>query len=199
MELFTMQLGELATNCYLLTKDGRAAVIDPGGDGPYILRWLDERGLRLEAVYLTHGHFDHVGGVHDLYLKTGCRVYLNTLDESLPAELTAGPLIWTDKYADGDTVQILDAPFQVLGTPGHTPGSVCLLGEGMLFSGDTLFEGSCGRTDFPGGSVAQMNASLRRLAALPGDWRVLPGHGGETTLTRERADNFFMRNAVRTC
>ena len=111
----------------------------------------------------------------------------------MPPQMTAGTLYYTDLYAEGDRVQVAGVTLKVLHTPGHTPGSVCLLCEDVIFSGDTLFAGSCGRTDCPGGSTSQILSSLRRLAGLPGDYRVLPGHAEETTLSRERQYNPFLR------
>ena len=111
--------------------------------------------------------------------------------------MTAGPLFYSDLCGEGDAISVGALTFRVLETPGHTPGSVCLLCGGALFSGDTLFQGSCGRTDFPGGSAEAMYASLRRLAELEGDYRVYPGHGGETSLDVERRYNPYLREAVR--
>ena len=113
-----------------------------------------------------------------------------------PARASDGRLYYTDTYADGDTVEVGSLRFTVLETPGHTPGSVCLLCENVLFSGDTLFAGSCGRVDLAGGVPAQMGASLKRLAELPGNYAVLPGHGPATTLDAERADNPYLREAM---
>jgi glyoxylase-like metal-dependent hydrolase (beta-lactamase superfamily II) len=125
-----------------------------------------------------------------------CPVWLCEADTVLPERLTAGPLYYTDTYADGDTVEVGSLRFTVLETPGHTPGSVCLLCENVLFSGDTLFAGSCGRTDFPGGSMEKMMASLRRLGQLEGDLRVLPGHMEASTLDRERRWNPYLLQAM---
>ena len=111
----------------------------------------------------------------------------------MPPQMTAGPLFYTDTYGDGDLITTAGLTLQVIHTPGHTPGSVCLLCEDALFSGDTLFAGSCGRTDVPGGDFSQIQRSLQRLAALPGDFRVFPGHAESSTLQRERQYNPFMR------
>ena len=110
----------------------------------------------------------------------------------MPPQLTAGRLYYTDTYQDGDKLTLAGTGFTVLRTPGHTPGSVCLLAEDVMFSGDTLFAGSCGRTDLPGGNASRMKASLARIAALEGDYRVLPGHGGVTTLEHERQNNPYL-------
>lgn len=195
LKLHTLPLGAYQTNCYILHQEGASScvVIDPGYTPEVVLSFLDGQGLTLEAILLTHGHFDHVGGVRDLAAETGCKVYLNPNDLSMPPRLTAGPLYYTDTYSEGDTITPAGISFQVLSTPGHTPGSVCLIAENFLFSGDTLFAGSCGRTDLPGGSTSAIRASLRRLAALPQDYSVHPGHGESTTLAWEKQYNPYMR------
>jgi glyoxylase-like metal-dependent hydrolase (beta-lactamase superfamily II) len=147
----------------------------------------------LAAILLTPGHFDHVGAVKDLVADTDCKVYIHEYELSLPASLTAGPLYCTNVYGEGDVLQLAGLTIRVLHTPGHTPGSVCLMIEDNLFSGDTLFRDSCGRTDLPGGNPTEIFQSLRRLAALEGDYRVLPGHSMETTLEDERQYNPYLQ------
>lgn len=194
MDFFALPLGPLQTNCYILPGEGgHCLVVDPGDEADVILRFLEEKKLALEAILLTHGHFDHVGAVRELAADTDCRVWICAEDLSQPATMTAGPLFYTDTYAEGDELTLAGLTFRVLHTPGHTPGSVCLRFGEDLFCGDTLFAGSCGRTDFPGGSPAQMRASLNRLAQLPGTLRAHPGHGGSTTIAEERMFNPFMR------
>lgn len=195
LTLHTLPLGAYQTNCYILHQEDSSScvVIDPGYTPEVILDFLAGKGLNLEAILLTHGHFDHVGAVRDLAAETGCQVCLNPDDLSMPPRMTAGPLYYTDTYSDGDTLSPAGIPFQVLSTPGHTPGSVCLIAENYLFSGDTLFAGSRGRTDLPGGSTRAILESLRRLAALPQDYSVHPGHGESTTLAWEKQYNPYMR------
>ena len=195
LTLHTLPLGAYQTNCYILHQEDSSScvVIDPGYTPEVILDFLAGKGLKLEAILLTHGHFDHVGAVRDLAAETGCQVCLNPDDLSMPPRMTAGPLYYTDTYSDGDTLSPAGIPFQVLSTPGHTPGSVCLIAENYLFSGDTLFAGSRGRTDLPGGSTRAILESLRRLAALPQDYSVHPGHGESTTLAWEKQYNPYMR------
>lgn len=194
MHVLTMPLGAYQTNCYLVWQEGckRCLLIDPGYVSPAVMQQLTQRDLHLEAILLTHGHFDHVGGVRALAEATGCRVFLCKEDAALPEAWTGGPLYYTGFYAEADHLTIADLAFTVLHTPGHTPGSVCLLFDEALFSGDTLFAGSCGRTDLPGGNSAQIMNSLARLAALPGDYPVFPGHGESTTLSQERQNNPYM-------
>lgn len=194
MEITTLTLGDYMTNCYIFRKaaSSRCCIIDPGYEAQQILSFLRSNQLEPEAILLTHGHFDHVGGVRELAAETDCAVYLSAADLELPPMMTGGRLYHTHLYPASGQLHLAGLDIRVLPTPGHTPGSVCLLVEDTLFSGDTLFQGSCGRTDFPGGSWAQITASLKALAALPGDYRVLPGHGGETTLDEERRSNPYI-------
>ena len=190
-----LPLGAYQTNTYLVWDEASSScvVIDPGYQAETILREVKALGKEISAIFLTHGHFDHVGAVRDLVAEVGCPVYLNEADLTMPAQLTAGPLYYTNTYAEGDFVDAAGLSFKVLHTPGHTPGSVCLMCENVIFSGDTLFWGSCGRTDLPGGSWTTIRASLLRLADLKGDFRVYPGHGDETTLDFERKMNPYMQ------
>ena len=198
MTIHTLPLGAYQTNCYILYDDDRAEclVIDPGYEPERVLEKAEALGKRPAAILLTHGHFDHVGGVKTLAAETDCRVYLHEADLSMPRQMTAGPLYYTHTYGEGDTLNLAGLKLQVLHTPGHTPGSVCLMAEDALFSGDTLFEGSCGRTDLPGGDTATILASLTRLRKLEGDFRVYPGHGPSTTLSEERRFNPYLRGIL---
>ena len=199
MKLHTLTLGSYATNCYILWNEESNAclVIDPGYEPERVLDTVAGLGLTVEAVLLTHGHFDHVGGVRQIAADTDCRVFLNPADTAMPPRLTAGPLYYTDTYTGGQQLTLAGLSFSVLSTPGHTPGSVCLLFDGDMFSGDTLFAGSCGRTDLPGGSYRQIKESLKQLAQLSRDYRVHPGHGESTTLSAEKASNPYLTGGLR--
>ena len=193
MKIFTMPLGDYQTNCYLVwDEEKNCAVIDPGYEAARILAKLQAEGLTLRAVLLTHGHFDHVGAVKALAEKTGASVWLNEKELNLPPFLTAGSLYYTDGYAEGDLVAVGALNFSVLETPGHTKGSVCLRCGDALFTGDTLFAGSCGRTDL-GGSWQEMEQSLRRLRQISENLQVFPGHGPASTLDAERRSNPYFR------
>lgn len=194
LKIHTMTLGLYQTNTYIIhdADSKTCCVIDPGYQADAILDELEEAGLELEAILLTHGHFDHVGAVRDLVAETGCRVFIHTADLTLPPMFTAGKLYYTDTYAEGSELRLAGLSIHVLHTPGHTPGSVCLLAESSLFSGDTLFAGSCGRTDI-GGDWATILSSLNRLKKMEADFTVFPGHGESTTLAREKRYNPYMR------
>ena len=194
LKVHALTLGAYQVNCYIIhdEKSPFCCVIDPGYEADTILDKLSELGLTLEAILLTHGHFDHVGAVRDLAADTGCQVWLCAEDLALPTNLTAGPLCYTNTYAEGTGLHLAGLDISVLQTPGHTPGSVCLIMEDTLFSGDTLFAGSCGRTDLPCGDSRAMRDSLRRLAALSENYRVCPGHGPSSTLNREKQTNSYL-------
>ena len=193
LNIHTLTLGLFQTNCYIVHQDGsdRCVVIDPGYDAKKILSFLKEKNLQLEAILLTHGHFDHVGAVNDLVADTDCRVFLHPLEHTMPHAITNGKLYVTDGYEPKFSVAGMDVT--VLHTPGHTPGSVCLIIGDIMFSGDTLFARSCGRTDLPGGDWATIQTSLRRLAELPVDYQIFPGHGESTTLAQEKQFNPYLR------
>ena len=194
IKIHKLALGLYQTNAYIIHDEASktCCVIDPGYEAPTILREVNHLGLTVEAILLTHGHFDHVGAVKDMVAETDCDVYICDGDLSLPPMFTNGKLYYSHTYAEGDVLHLAGLEITVLHTPGHTPGSVCLVCENMMFSGDTLFEGACGRTDI-GGSWPQIQSSLARLAGLDTDYIVYPGHGGSTTLAMEKRYNPYMR------
>lgn len=190
--------GALRANSYLVTADGASAVlIDCGGEEP--LAEAERRGLRVAAVLLTHGHFDHIGGCAAAKrrgIPVGCAAAEERLIAAQPAfaaqlGLRVPPFTPDFTFSGGDSLAYGGLTFRVLATPGHTPGGVCFACGGALFTGDTLFAGSVGRTDLPGGSAAELRESLRMLFALEGDYTVYPGHDTATTLAYERKYNPF--------
>ena len=195
MKIITITGGSLYTNCYMAFAENSdtCVLIDPGFDAEQILEKVRAQGKTVEAIFLTHGHFDHIGGVKEIAPQTGCKVYIHEADLGLPSQLTVGTVPATDHYDEGDTVTAAGLTFQVLHTPGHTPGGVCLLCEEAMFAGDTLFAGTCGRTDLPGSSPRQMRESLSRLAKLEKNYRVLPGHGIYSTLDMEKRTNPYLQ------
>ena len=197
MELKTFPIGSLQTNCYMVWEDGSdtCILIDPGYEPELLLEQVRLQRKTLEAILLTHGHFDHVGGVKPIAAETGCKVYICAEELRQPLRYSDG-LHYTDTVAEGDVLHLAGLTLQVLHTPGHTPGCVCYLCGDTLFSGDTLFAGTCGRTDLPGGDFKAIQASLQRLAALEGDLRVLPGHGMASSLDIERRYNPYMQERI---
>jgi glyoxylase-like metal-dependent hydrolase (beta-lactamase superfamily II) len=189
-----------ASNCYLLTADGKTAVaIDPAQ--PRILREAEARGLQVKFVLLTHGHFDHIGGCAALQsagAKIGCSetekplaLGKDNLGEAHGAPVPAFSVDFTVR--GGEELRLCGIDFRVIATPGHTAGSVCYLAEGALFTGDTLFAGSVGRTDLPTGSGGALVQSVKALYATAGDYSVYAGHGADTTLEYERKNNGYIR------
>ena len=204
MTLRTLCLGELDTNCYIIWDDNRVAmVVDPADEAEKILAVIEAERLSVSAVVLTHVHFDHLLAAEEVCAATGAPLYVGRGDEDAltdsvrnlsgvfqmcaPVSLKADRLL-----CDGDELTVGDLSFTVLETPGHTPGCICLIGEGVLFAGDTLFYDSIGRVDFPGSDVPSMLASLRRLATLPAELMVYSGHGPATTIGREVEQNPYM-------
>lgn len=194
--------GQLGTNCYVVYDETkRCVIVDGDGDGQAVMDFIRREGLTCEMILLTHAHFDHIGAAQAFKRAYGCDICLGALDADLLGDpwrnlsaMMGEPFGFAaDRlFQDGDTFTVGTMHFTVLLTPGHTQGSVCYVVDTLLLSGDTLFAGSCGRMDFPTGSQAQMSQSLRRLAALDGDYTVLPGHEGSTTLSRERRVNPYL-------
>jgi hydroxyacylglutathione hydrolase len=212
MILETFPVGPLRCNCTILGDEAthEAIVIDPGDNIPEILSRLRKHGLTLRQIVITHAHIDHVGGAALLKTATGAPVFLNQQDLGLldAMEMQAGWLgVATPEVAppdasaeDGLTIGLASLPGQVIHTPGHTQGSICLLfpTQDLLVAGDTLFAGSIGRTDLPGGDGRQILRSLRdRLLVLPDTTRVLPGHGPQTTIGEERQSNPYLQPQFR--
>jgi glyoxylase-like metal-dependent hydrolase (beta-lactamase superfamily II) len=204
MEILCVPVGPLQANCYLVWDDANAAMaVDPGGEPDALARLVEKKGLRLEAILVTHGHFDHVEGVKGLAEATGARVYCSVqvrpvLSGSQGCSATGYPVPSLGEPAieaveDGATVKVGGMTATVIATPGHTPGDVTYEIGGALFCGDLLFRRSVGRTDFPGGNFPQLLGSVARLVKLyPADTAVYPGHMDSTTLGEELAHNPFL-------
>ena len=204
LQIKRMQVGQIGTNCYLLEDpDAKlCAVIDPGDNADGIDREIRKAGLSLSMILITHGHFDHVLAVPGLLAKwPDIPVYVHKQEVNWEGKgdqyMLLGPVPNIKTVGEGDVIDFSGHPIQVLHTPGHSPGSVCYLVGDILFAGDTLFAGSCGRTDFIGGSVSQILMSLKRLAGLEGNLRVCPGHDRLTSLDAERTGNPFVLQALR--
>ena len=198
MIIQSMVVGPVGTNCYLLGDGAVCALIDPGDNARGVAEMVKASGMEPAAILLTHGHYDHRDAVPELLERyPGLPVYLHRKERTGGGPSTryfyGGDAV---EYGQGDTVSIGSLTVQVLETPGHTAGSVTLLADRAMFAGDTLFAGTCGRCDLPGGSLGDMFASLKRLALLEGDYAVYPGHGPATTLEEERRHNPYMRQAM---
>lgn len=198
MEIKRIPVGPIGTNCYIFTDGaGHGAIVDPGAEGAKLLALAREMDITVDAILLTHGHFDHTGGAEVLHTALGCPVYLHPLDKAqLGVDIMPALKCPITEYSDGDTVQVGDIAVTVIHTPGHTPGGVCLLAEDALFAGDTLFKSSMGRTDLPCGNYETLMASLKRLGELEGNYAVLPGHEGTSDLNAERASNYYLMEAM---
>ena len=207
MERRSMPLGAIGANCVILWEDPAAAwIVDPGAEPEVLNAFLEKKGLTPALVLLTHGHFDHIGALDGLLTRhPGLPVHIGPGDVPMighpqnawPPDYDAvkKPASLVADLVDGATLTAGGLKMQVIATPGHTPGGACFLfaEQKLLLTGDTLFEGSCGRTDFPGGSRSQLDASLRRLAGLDPELTVVPGHGSLTTIAREVASNPFLQ------
>lgn len=196
----SVTVGPVETNCYLFGDEaaGVGVIVDPGENPELIKKMIDDSGIRIEKILLTHGHFDHRDGVSGLKALIGeVPVYLQENDkagEGKPVRyFYDGEVI---SYGEGDTISVGGAVLTVLETPGHTAGCVCLYTEGHLFAGDTLFAGTCGRCDLPSSSFEAMLRSLGRLSQLPEDTMVYPGHGHATTIGKEKKFNPYVRQAM---
>lgn len=196
MRIHPMRVGMIQTNCYILWEEAekKALIVDPGADGEKILKWVAGEGLTPEAILLTHGHFDHTGGINLIQKRTGIPLYVHPADViMLPRSVNRAEVI---ALGDGETLHLAGLALKVLHTPGHTPGSVCFLSGDTLLAGDTLFAGTIGRTDLHGGDSRAILASIRdKLATLPDTVNVFPGHNDPTNIGRERRTNpFFPRD-----
>ncbi|BCR05546.1 MBL fold metallo-hydrolase [Desulfuromonas versatilis] len=200
-----LPVGPLQVNCAIFScpETGEAMIIDPGDDGERILELVRRAGLQVKLIVNTHGHFDHVGANRLLVEKTGAPLLIHALDVPLLQRAVEHAALYGLKAVpspepertlnDGEVLSLGTRRVEVIHTPGHSPGGICLLAGNHLFSGDSLFAGSIGRTDLPGGDHALLVAKVRqKLLVLPGETIVHPGHGPDTTIAREKASNPFV-------
>lgn len=205
MKVSVLCLGAGGTNCYIITSEKDSAVIiDPACDSAEIISAITEKQVKPKAILLTHGHYDHILAAAALVEKYAIPVYIHCDDNLKLSSITANlyarhsdlepfcPVSEAKFIVDGDKIIVDELSFEVLFTPGHTGGSVCYRSGEAIFTGDTLFAGSIGRTDFPDGSYAKITESLARLQDLEGDFKIYPGHGKSTTLAYERQHNIFL-------
>lgn len=198
-------VGPLASNCYIVGSESthEGMIIDPADEVENILKTVQTLGLKIKVIVLTHGHPDHVGALKPVKEATGAEVAAHSDDaewiQNQPLSMVFGPAYPTPDAPDrllhgGDVIDIGDLSFSIIHTPGHSPGGICLLGQGVLFSGDTLFNSGIGRYDLPGGDYDRLIDSLQaKLMPLPAETIVHPGHGPETTIGTERQSNPFLR------
>ncbi|MDR2599116.1 MAG: MBL fold metallo-hydrolase [Oscillospiraceae bacterium] len=201
MLIKTLPVGMLQTNCYIVTDEEtkKCAIIDPGADSNTILDYIESNGLSPVAIFLTHGHFDHYMALEAVREETGVPVYINEKEANRNGQderHRIGDNGLLNFYKEGDVIDVGNLKFTILDTPGHSPGSVTIMCEDALFTGDTLFYGDCGRTDLAGGSREMILKSLKRLAELDGDYEVYPGHDESSTLDNERRFNRDMLHAL---
>lgn len=204
MKIENIVVGPLQVNCLIVYDEDSldAMVVDPGDEPRKIISFLEGRKLRVSSLVCTHAHFDHIGAVRRLKEKTGAPVILHKGDLDIYRGADKQGILWgfhieqpsePDRYViEGDEIAVGRFRFKILHTPGHSPGGICLYGEGVIFTGDTIFAGSVGRTDFTGGSLTDLKRSFARIIALPPETRIFSGHGPLTTVKNEKENNFFV-------
>lgn len=201
MKVKTLSVGELGTNCYIVTNNDTTVLIDPADECETIVFALD--GKEPSAILLTHGHFDHTGAVNQLKTRYNCEIIISAEDEEMLSDNNKNAAFLIDSFPapiiadrlvnDGDTIEIGDLCFEVIATPGHTKGSVTYKIEDSLFTGDTLFCGTVGRCDLYGGNPVRLIRSLEKLAEFDDNFNVYPGHDRKTTIGYEKQTNHYMR------
>jgi glyoxylase-like metal-dependent hydrolase (beta-lactamase superfamily II) len=197
-------VGPLETNAYIIGDEDtkQAIVVDPGDEPDRILDEIKGDGLKVDSIICTHAHFDHIGASGDIKKETNARILLHKSDLETYALAKDQAAVWgysvddlpqPDGFIDeGDEIKVGNLSFIVMHTSGHSQGGICLFGEGIVITGDTIFQGSVGRTDFPGGSIDELKTSFRRLLELPEETKIYAGHGPETTVANEKKYNFFV-------
>ena len=206
MKIIAMEVGVIGTNCYVVINEEqkKGVVIDPGGDADQILEKIKQKGITIEAIFLTHGHSDHIMAVDEVREVTGAKVYISEADADMLTKASSNLSVYmgagrefkaADEFLiDGETITAAGLKFQVVATPAHTKGGICLLCGDTVFCGDTIFSESIGRTDLPGGSYSQILHSIKtKIMVLPDEMKLLPGHGPATTIGWERRRNPFLQ------
>lgn len=206
MKILVMEVGMIGTNCYIAVNEETNAgvVVDPGGDSDKILNVIKKHDIKIEAIFITHGHSDHIMGLDEVRKATGAKVYISKADEPMlkDADRNLSMFIGQNKtfagadenFTDGQELVVAGIKFEILATPGHTPGGVCILADNVVFCGDTVFAESIGRTDLPGGSYEDIIKSIKdKILPLADNVQLLPGHGPATTVGWERRRNPFLQ------
>ncbi|NLI13076.1 MBL fold metallo-hydrolase [Pelotomaculum propionicicum] len=200
-----LSVGAMDSNCYIIGDQGEGIVVDPGAEAKRILKAIDNLGLKIKAIVLTHGHIDHIGALAEVQDATGAEVWIHAedaqqlTDASKNLSIYVGPKLSVKAadrlLQDGEIIKVGDLEIEVIHTPGHTRGGITLkCGQDLLITGDTLFAGSVGRSDFPGGSHSQLIASIKnKLLKFPDETLVYPGHGPASTIGEEKKHNPFLR------
>ena len=206
MKILVMEVGMIGTNCYIAVNEETNAgvVVDPGGDSDKILNVIKKHDIKIESIFITHGHSDHIMGLDEVRKATGAKVYISKADEPMlkDADRNLSMFIGQNKtfagadenFTDGQELVVAGIKFKILATPGHTPGGVCILADNVVFCGDTVFAESIGRTDLPGGSYEDIIKSIKeKILPLADNVQLLPGHGPATTVGWERRRNPFLQ------
>lgn len=209
MNVETFTVGAFQENCYLVVDDRsrKAVIVDPGGEGDRLVEAVENSGADLEAIWITHAHVDHVGAIASIKRRWDVPVYLHPADRRLYAAASRQAEVYglpfeeppppDREFSDGQQLGLGDAEFTVMHAPGHAPGHVVIHGQGMALVGDCLFAGSIGRTDLPFSNPPQLAETLKKIADLPPETVVYPGHGMETTIAEERRSNPFLNGTAR--
>ena len=208
MILKKMILGPLESNCYIIADERtkEALIVDPGDEPDRIIDFIREEKLQIKYVVCTHAHFDHVGAVSDIKQETGAQIVIHRDEIDIYRSTGDQAILWGFELevlpepdmlvSEGDVLEVGSLKFIVIHTPGHSPGSICLSGEDILITGDTVFAGSVGRTDLYGGSIVQLKKSFKRIMSFAAETKIFPGHGPETTVEMERKENFFSLEVI---